>query len=125
MGYFYKCLKDKILYCPFSANLILQYGLGVHHTCKAFFLTHFIFLTLFVFFLLSPHPHYLPPLLYKSVERLAISSRNKRKKEKIETSFRYGGDFKALRLHAKQKIPLDSKTYRQVCFLQSPLPTVF
>ncbi|KAM5573951.1 hypothetical protein ABKV19_013461 [Rosa sericea] len=32
----------------------------------------------------------------------------------METSLRYGGDSKALRIHAKQKLPLDSKTRLQV-----------
>lgn len=38
---------------------------------------------------------------------------------RMETSLRYGGDSKALRIHAKQKLPLDSKTHLQVLF---PLP---
>ncbi|KAF2310252.1 hypothetical protein GH714_007419 [Hevea brasiliensis] len=32
----------------------------------------------------------------------------------METSLRYGGDSKALRIHAKEKFPLDSKTLLQV-----------
>ncbi|KAK9270131.1 hypothetical protein L1049_025707 [Liquidambar formosana] len=32
----------------------------------------------------------------------------------METSFRYGGDSKALRIHAKEKFPIDSKTHLQV-----------
>ncbi|KAK9928463.1 hypothetical protein M0R45_025596 [Rubus argutus] len=32
----------------------------------------------------------------------------------METSLRYGGDSKALRIHAKQKLPLDSNTHLQV-----------
>ncbi|KDP36759.1 hypothetical protein JCGZ_08050 [Jatropha curcas] len=32
----------------------------------------------------------------------------------METSLRYGGDYKALRIHAKEKLPLDSKTHLQV-----------
>ncbi|XP_009372614.2 outer envelope pore protein 21, chloroplastic [Pyrus x bretschneideri] len=32
----------------------------------------------------------------------------------METSLRYGGDAKALRIHAKQKLALDSKTHLQI-----------
>ncbi|KAE8715591.1 putative RING/U-box superfamily protein [Hibiscus syriacus] len=32
----------------------------------------------------------------------------------METSLRYSGDSKALRVHAKEKFPIDSKTYLQV-----------
>ncbi|EOY15341.1 PREDICTED: outer envelope pore protein 21B, chloroplastic isoform X2 [Theobroma cacao] len=32
----------------------------------------------------------------------------------METSLRYGGDSKALRIHAKEKFPIDSKTHLQV-----------
>lgn len=32
----------------------------------------------------------------------------------METSLRYGGDAKALRIHAKEKIPIDSNTFLQL-----------
>ncbi|XP_025674980.1 outer envelope pore protein 21, chloroplastic isoform X3 [Arachis hypogaea] len=32
----------------------------------------------------------------------------------METSLRYGGDSKALRIHAKEKVPIDSNTFFQV-----------
>ncbi|KAI3895999.1 hypothetical protein MKW98_025790 [Papaver atlanticum] len=32
----------------------------------------------------------------------------------METSLRYGGDSKSVRFHAKEKFPIDSKTYLQV-----------
>ncbi|KAE8057429.1 hypothetical protein FH972_014124 [Carpinus fangiana] len=32
----------------------------------------------------------------------------------METSLRYGGNSRALRIHAKEKFPIDSKTYLQV-----------
>lgn len=32
----------------------------------------------------------------------------------METSLRFGGDSKALRIHAKEKLPIDSNTYLQV-----------
>ncbi|XP_008237933.1 PREDICTED: outer envelope pore protein 21B, chloroplastic-like isoform X2 [Prunus mume] len=32
----------------------------------------------------------------------------------METSLRYGGDAKALKIHAKEKLPLDSKTHLQI-----------
>ncbi|KAF5739287.1 outer envelope pore protein 21 chloroplastic [Tripterygium wilfordii] len=32
----------------------------------------------------------------------------------METSLRYGGDYKALRIHAKQKLLIDSKTHLQL-----------
>lgn len=35
----------------------------------------------------------------------------------METSLRFGGDSKALRIHAKEKLPIDSNTYLQVLAL--------
>ena len=32
----------------------------------------------------------------------------------METSLRYWGDAKALKIHAKEKVPIDSKTFLQV-----------
>ncbi|KAB2626264.1 outer envelope pore protein 21B [Pyrus ussuriensis x Pyrus communis] len=39
----------------------------------------------------------------------------------METSLRYGGDAKALRIHAKQKLPLYCKTHLQILELEFPL----
>lgn len=36
------------------------------------------------------------------------------RKTKMETSLRYGEDFKALRIHAKEKLRINSNTYVQV-----------
>nr|DAD41860.1 TPA_asm: hypothetical protein HUJ06_016183 [Nelumbo nucifera] len=33
----------------------------------------------------------------------------------METSLRYGGDSKALRVHFKEKLPINSNNYFQVC----------
>ncbi|RWW06723.1 hypothetical protein GW17_00029925, partial [Ensete ventricosum] len=53
---------------------------------------------------LLPTPSFWPPLGFKVEVR-----------EEMENSLRYDGDSKSLRIHAKEKIPLASKTLLQVC----------
>ena len=44
--------------------------------------------------------------------------------QKMETSLRYGGDSKALRIHAKEKFPIDSNTFFQVFYPTFPLTVI-